>query len=168
MLRHMIAGLAVSLISLPALADEPVTIAEIGFGEDLIEKTDEYGERELERLAEEFREDLERALAGIELADGTVLEATILDADPNRPTMRQLSRNPGLSYIHSFSRGGAEVAASLVSAEGDVLESYEYSWSTPRIQDARHKSTWTDAQRTFRSFAHRIADDLQEREDAGS
>ncbi|MBR9824705.1 MAG: hypothetical protein GYB36_02745 [Alphaproteobacteria bacterium] len=168
MLRHMIAGLAVSLFAFPALADEPVTIAEIRFGEDLLDKADEYGPRELDRLAQSLHEDLSNALSEIILADGTVLSARILDATPNRPTFEQLTDRPGLSYTRSYGRGGARLEAELISAQGEVIETYSYSWRTPRLEDARATSTWTDAERTFRRFAHRIANDLEAYEHTGS
>lgn len=168
MMRTMTAVLAGSLMmSGAALADEPITIAPISFGEELMEKADEYGEREFGRLARYMERQLDNRLEGLELADGTVLQVTIVDADPNRPTMEQMRDTPGLSMT-SISLGGAELEAVLVSADGEVLERFEYARRSHHIRDVIGASTWSDARRTMQGFARHIGEAVAERSGTGS
>jgi len=99
MRRTMTALLAIGALAVPALAQDPVSISPIGFGPELTEKADEYGQRELDYLANEMREDLERELSGMLGENGLRLEVTILDATPNRPTMEQMAAR-GLHHAH--------------------------------------------------------------------
>ena len=168
MKRTMTAVLAASLMmSGAAFADEPVTIAPISFGEELMEKADEYGERELTRLARYMERQLDNRLDGLEMADGTLLEVTIVDADPNRPTMEQMRDTPGLS-MRSISLGGAELEAVLVGADGEILERFEYSRRSHNINDVIGASTWSDARRTMQGFARQIGEAVTERSATGS
>jgi hypothetical protein len=112
----MTALLAIGALAVPALAQDPVSISPIGFGPELTEKADEYGQRELDYLASEMREDLERELSGMLGENGLRLEVTILDATPNRPTMEQMAAR-GL-HQSSISIGGASLEARLLDASG--------------------------------------------------
>ena len=60
MRRTITALLAFGALTAPALAADTVSIAPIQFGPELTEKAEEYGQRELDYLAEQLREDLER------------------------------------------------------------------------------------------------------------
>jgi len=100
--------------------------------------------------------------------DGTVLQARIMDATPNRPTREQIRDTPGLSYQHSFSMGGAEVEADLVSANGEIIDQFEYSWRTRQLRDAQYRRTWSDARRTFSRFATQVREEVQEHARTGS
>ena len=158
---------ALSLGTGAALAAEPVSIAPISIGEDLAAKADDIGEREFARLTAILRGDLERELAGHLGENGDVLRVTILDADPNHPTMQQMANLPGLS-LESFSVGGASVEAELVSASGEKLETYSYAWRSFSINDVVGYSTWTDARRAFRRFASDVGDSISARDGSGS
>ena len=50
----------------------------------------------------------------------TVLNVTLVNAIPNRPTFSQLAKEPNLSY-QSFATGGAEIHAELLSPDGKVI-----------------------------------------------
>ncbi|WP_300529216.1 hypothetical protein [Maricaulis sp.] len=167
MTRTILACLAAAAMSGAALADEPIDIAPIAFGDELLEKADEYGERELERLAGYLTQDLEQALRGIEMADGTRLEVTLLDAEPNRPTFQQLRDRVGLSS-QSISLGGADLEAVLVSADGSVIEDFEYSWSSSSLREVYGASTWYDARKAFDRFSRRVRGDVHDHLRAGS
>lgn len=181
-MRYLISALAAVLFSAPVFAQGistsyaatptgPVSIAEITIGETLAAKADEYGEREFDRLIRTLTADLERELREVSLlADGIgegLLHVVIEDATPNRPTFAQQGGTSGLSF-QSFGRGGAHVTAELRSAEGAVMATYEYSWTTPSIQDARFASVWTDTYRTFDRFASRMASSLSDAVNSGS
>lgn len=168
MLRGLTALVSLAALTGAAYAGDPVAIAPIQFGDELIEKAeDEYGVRELDRLARYLQEDLERELRGHLGQGGHVLHVTILDADPNRPTPGQMAGRPGLHHS-SIGIGGAELEARLVDAEGNVLETYGYRWRSHSISDVIGYSIWTDARRTFDRFADQIGDSLDAREQTGS
>tara|TARA_R110002073_G_scaffold335895_1_gene529418 strand:- start:1828 stop:2361 length:534 start_codon:yes stop_codon:yes gene_type:complete len=154
------AAAAFSLTAGAALAAEPVSIAPIQIGDALAAKADEIGEREFDRLSEILRGDLERELAGHLGENGAVLHVTILDADPNRPTMAEMAATPGLS-MESFSIGGASLAAELVTSSGATLQSYSYAWHSHSINNAAYAGTWSDARRTFDRFAAEIGASLE-------
>lgn len=143
-----------------------MSIAPIRFGPELTEKAEEYGERELEYLAGEMREDLERELAGLLGENGLRLEVTILDATPNRPTMQQMA-DRGLD-MSSISIGGASLEARLLDTEGNELESFSYSWRSHNIRDVVGYTRWTDARRAMDRFANDIGESLAERAASGS
>ena len=166
MRRTMTALLAIGALAVPALAQDPVSISPIGFGPELTEKADEYGQRELDYLANEMREDLERELSGMLGENGLRLEVTILDATPNRPTMEQMAAR---SLHHSsISFGGASLEARLLDASGAELETFSYSWRSHNIQDVVGYSRWTDARRAMDRFASDIGESLSERNGSGS
>lgn len=156
------AATALSLTAGAALAAEPVSIAPIQIGEALADRADEIGEREFDRLRDILRGALERELAGHLGENGSTLYVTILDAEPNRPTMEQMRDTPGLS-LDSISIGGASVEAELVSASGEKLESYSYAWHSHSVVDVIGASTWTDARRAFRRFADDVGEGIAER-----
>ena len=166
MKRTMTALLAFGALAAPALAADPVSIAPIQFGSELTEKAEEYGQRELDYLAEEMRSDLERELAGLLGENGMRLDVTILDASPNRPTMEQMAAR---SLHHSsISIGGASLEARLLDASGAELETFSYSWRSHNIQDVVGYSRWTDARRAMDRFASDIGESLSERNGSGS
>ncbi len=154
---------ALSLSASAALAAEPVMIAPIQIGPELADKADDLGEREFDQLRQILRSDLERELAGHLGENGATLYVTILDATPNRPTLEQMSARPELS-MRSISIGGATVEAELVSAAGEKLEYYNYSWRSYNIVDVVGFSTWTDARRTFNHFARDVGEGIAERD----
>ena len=157
-----------------AVPPQAVAIGEIGIGEALAARTDEYGAREVEQLRDVLRRDLERELRRVgRLAErdvaGAVLEVVIEDAMPNRPTPQQQTvgarpRDPrggaaGPMDPRSVFIGGAQVSATLVDAEGATLGRFAYAWQTsPDITRSGYAVTWTDAHRTFSRFAKRLAD----------
>jgi len=166
MMRTITSLISLAALAAPAFAADPVQIAPITFGEELIEKSADYGERELERLAGFLRDDLERELADHLGENGSTLHVTILDADPNRPTMMQSSRRN--LHMSSVGIGGAELEAELINTDGEVLETFSYSWRSHDIRFVYGYGTWTDAKRTFDRFARTIGDSLDESNDTGS
>jgi len=181
-MRYLISALAAVLFSASVFAQGlnanysanpigPVSLGDITIGETLEAKGDEYGAREFERLIRTLSADLERELREVSLLAtseaGTILHITIEDATPNRPTFAQQGGTSGLSF-QSYGRGGAHVMAELHDANGNVVATYEYRWTTPSIQDARYASVWTDTNRTFDRFASRVAASLSDAVNSGS
>jgi hypothetical protein len=114
-----------------------------------------YGVRDVERLANELQRDVERELARTGgLDEGARVELTLVDAKPNRPTFKQLSATPGLSF-QSFGVGGATIEGRIVAANGAVTP-VGYSWYESDIRQAAHHGTWTDAEWAIDRFASRL------------
>ena len=83
----------------------------------------------------------------------------VINAEPNRPTMQQLTDQPGLDPIRSISLGGAELRAVLRSSDGVVLEEVEhrrFNYTLDELNGAA--STWSEARRAIRRFAEKVAD----------
>lgn len=129
----------------------------VDIGPDLAGKTDVVSDRDLDFLKTELRESLERELArgGALAADGGVLTVVIEDATPNRPTMRQLTRTPGLSF-DSRGIGGATLSGTLVAPDG-ASTPFSYQWYESDIRNTVAASTWNDAETTFDRFARKLA-----------
>jgi hypothetical protein len=125
----------------------------VTIGPELQAKASEkYGVREVERLADSLRRDVERALAK---RGGGRAELVLVDAKPNRPTFKQMSDKPGLSF-QSFGIGGATIEGRIVTADGRETP-FTYRWYESDIRNVMPTSTWGDAERAFDRAARRIA-----------
>lgn len=159
-----LAGLAAILaLSTSALA-APVALAPVSYSPEFQAALDEdLGVREGEHLGAALTEAVRAALAerGASMGQGGfTIELTIVDADPNRPTMEQLADQPGLDAIRSISLGGAELHAVLRSADGLVVSEVSHRRYNHSIDEAAMFSptTWSEARRAIRRFADRVAD----------
>ena len=173
MLPRSIPVLLIAALSLlvPSAFAQGAALERVVIGEALQEKEDEYGARDLRRLREDLREAVSEALARDGLLAGNdagdlVITLTLEDAWPNRPTFAQMSDQPGLSY-RSVSRGGARLSAVIETADGRQVGGADYEWRTFDIADSAHRSTWTDAKRTFERFAGRLAEEVESARTAG-
>lgn len=135
----------------------PVADINVAIGPDLQEKADQYGQRDLDYLAAELRESVQKALArgGGPSADGATIDLVLEDAMPNRPTFRQMANKPGLSY-ESYGIGGARISGVLTTADGRQVP-LGFGWYESDIRWSQSAGTWTDAQNTFDRFARRLA-----------
>ena len=108
------------------------------------------------RVERRFTQQLEKR--GITVSDNaaTTLRITLTDAKPNRPTFKQLSKSPNLSF-QSFGTGGAELEGELLTASGESAGSMSYNWYETDIRDARFGGTWHDANYSIDRFARRAA-----------
>ena len=98
---------------------------------------------------------------GATLSEGApvTVEISIVDADPNRPTMQQLADTPGLDAFRSISIGGAELHAVLRGADGQVLSEVTHRRYNHSLDDViPPATTWTEARRAIRQFANKVAD----------
>jgi hypothetical protein len=88
-----------------------------------------------------------------------VIDVTIVDAKPNRPTIEQLASRPGLDFGRSISIGGADLRAVLRTPDGQVVREVSYSRFDPGLtQLTGAETTWSSAQRSIRRFADKVAD----------
>lgn len=146
---------AALLASATAALAAPASVT-VAIGPELQEKAEKtYGVREVNRLADELRADVERALARSGAHDGARIELTLVDAKPNRPTMKQMGDMPGLS-MQSFGVGGASIEGQVISANG-VATPVSYRWYETDIRQAYGDWVWSDAEQTFQRFARRLS-----------
>lgn len=128
---------------------------EVTVGPDLQERAVKtYGVKEVERLADMLRADVERSLARAGAYDGARIELVLVDAVPNRPTFKQLTDVPGLSFS-SFGVGGATIEGRAIAPDGTAT-ALNYRWYESDIRWARASWTWHDADRAFNRFADRL------------
>lgn len=155
-------GFAAAFVSTAVAA--PVTIAPVSLSAEYQTKVEEeIGARDSEELRAFITRTVSRALSqrGAELgAEAPVtVEITIVDADPNRPTLMELHQTPGLSMYWSVSTGGAELSATLRGADGRVLGEVNHRYFSNSLADLLGEpDTWTDARRATYRFARKVAD----------
>ncbi|MFO1012780.1 MAG: hypothetical protein U1E50_03365 [Caulobacteraceae bacterium] len=156
----IVAGAVIAASAATAAFATPIPISRVSvtIGEELQEKAGKYGERDVNDLAERLRGSVERELGrnGALAEDGARLELVITDARPNRPTFREMARNPSLSF-ESVSLGGAEIRGELVAADG-TRTPVSYRWYENDLAESYYGWTWSDAYQSFDQFARRVAD----------
>ncbi len=151
-----IALVAAALLSSATAALAAPASVTVTVGPKLQKKAVEtYGVRDVDRLAAELRKDVERELARTGAYDGARIELVLADAQPNRPTFKQLSDKPGLSY-ESFGIGGARIEGQAIAPGGGVTP-LKYSYYETDIRQSWGHSTWSDAEWTMNRFAYRLA-----------
>lgn len=124
------------------------------------ELEEDLGTREGEYLSANVTRAIEQALARRNVAPAPIrIEVVIEDAQPNRFTIHQLRTRPGVDSMRSVSVGGAELRAVLRDSNGAVLAEVEHRRYTNSLRDLfMEPLTWTDANRTIRQFAEKVAD----------
>lgn len=149
----ILATVAALGLAAPAFAAEPdVTVT---YGPGMEKKIEEYGARDVDRLAEDLRASVLKVAARSPALDGARISLVLEDVIPNRPTMQQMSDKPGLSY-ESFGIGGASITGMVTTANGDSRP-VSYRWYESDIRWAWPASTWRDAEQTFDRFARSLA-----------
>jgi hypothetical protein len=145
------AALASATAALAAPASVSVTVAP-----ELQKKFDKtYGQREAAFLTAELRDSVEKSLAKKAAYDDARIELTLVDVKPNRPTFKQLSDTPGLSF-ESFSVGGAAIEGRVIAADGTETR-LDYKWFETDIRQSYANWVWSDAEWTFDRYARKLA-----------
>ncbi|WP_309087942.1 hypothetical protein [Phenylobacterium sp.] len=154
-MRTLALAAAALLASASTALAAPAAVS-VAIGPELQEKAEKtYGVRDVTRLADDLRQDVERALAKSGAHQDARIELVLTDAKPNRPTFKQLSDTPGLS-MQSFGVGGAAIEGRIVAADGAVTP-VTYRWYETDIRQAWGDWVWSDAQVSFDRFARRLA-----------
>lgn len=153
-MRTLVIATAALLASAGAAAAAPASVS-VAIGPELQAKAARtLGVREVNDLAKDLRNTVQRQLNRTSAYDGARIELELTDAQPNRPTFKQLGDSPGLSY-ESFGLGGARIEGSAIAPDGHVTPlSYKYYESD--IRWARRGGTWADAEWTFDRFAQKL------------
>ena len=157
-----LAAFAFAQIATTAAA-APVSLAPVAVSSELqTSLDDELGAREGELLRSTVARLVAAALSrhGATVSDGAplVVEITIVDADPNRPTMAQMRDKPGLDFMRSISIGGAELRGTLRRDGLTISEINHRRYTQSLIELTGGEATWTDARRAIRQFAEKVAD----------
>lgn len=167
---------------LAAAPQGPVRVNEVRLGDELAAHVNDIGQRDLDRLLDELRGDVESELAergrlaAPDDAGAAILDLVLIEAHPNRPTFEQLGgggdwnwdRRGGLPNVGtslslaSFGIGSVKVEAHLSAADGADLGAVSYRFEETDISQAQFAATWTDAHRGIDMFADRLADTLAE------
>ncbi len=156
----LLSGVLLLAAAAPAAAGrarpQPSAVVSVTLSDKMREKAvSTYGLAEIETLAEALEVEVARELSRTGVMIGGRVELVLEDARPNRPTRKEMSDRPGLSF-RSFSVGGASITGRTVSFDGRVTP-VRYDWYATDITDARHGAVWADAERTFDSFARRLS-----------
>lgn len=141
----------------PAFAAPKVATVRVSIGLELAKKTQIMDAHEFDYLSRELKRSVETRLDRSNALDpeGGELNLVIEDARPNRPTWREMSAKPGLSY-QSFGVGGARISGEYRSAAG-ARTPVAYGWYETDIRWAQYGSTWSDADQAFDRLAARLA-----------
>jgi hypothetical protein len=153
-------GLALSLlISGASLAQTPSVSAPdvtVHVGPALAAKVRKLGETDVNEMVKDLADTIRGDLQGHHRANAPIRADLVLeDATPNRPTIQQLSDNPGLS-IESIALGGAAISGVVTFADGHT-EPLSYSFREVSLRDDLGAGPWTDAERTFEFLGDDLA-----------
>jgi len=154
-IRHLLAGAAILAFAAPAWAQSTPVSFSPEFQTSLEE---DFGVREGDVLRTAVTEAIARELTqrGVS-STGLSIDVTIVDAEPNRPTMQQLFDEPSLD-ASSISIGGAELHAVLRNASGQTTEVTHRRYNHSLADLNGPATTWTEARRAIRQFAVKVAD----------
>ena len=154
-IRYLLAGAAALAFAAPAWAQSTPVSFSPEFQTSLEE---DYGVREGEVLRAAVSDAISRELSrrGVS-ADAANIEVTIVDAEPNRPTMQQMFDRPSLD-MSSISIGGAELRATIRGANGATTEVTHSRYNHSLSDIVGPAMTWTEARRAIRQFAVKVAD----------
>lgn len=161
----MLFGAAALMLSHVAVAQaEPIRIDPVSYSPEFqTALSEDFGEREgvylRNAVTRAVSAELTRHGASIDANAAVAIETTIVDADPNRPTFKQLTDRPGLDPMRSISLGGAELRAVLRGADGQVLDEVTHRRYDFTISDLiGATTTWSSAHQAIRQFARKVAD----------
>jgi len=155
-MRALLVSVAALTLAGAAEAAPAAPTVEVTLSPELRQKAEEeYGLRDVERLAADLRRQTEREIERTGVLAGGKLELTLVDVKPNRPTFKQLGDTPGLSMT-SFGVGGAEIEGRAISVEGDVTP-VRYRWYESDIRQSARTTTWSDAQYAIGRFAVQLS-----------
>ncbi|MEZ5958877.1 MAG: hypothetical protein R3C30_00425 [Hyphomonadaceae bacterium] len=154
-IRYRLAAAAVLALATPAAAQSTPVSFSPEFQTALEE---DYGVREGEVLRTAVTDAIARELSRRGVSNnGVSIEVTIIDAEPNRPTMQQLFDRPSLDF-QSVSIGGAELRAVVRGANGATTEVTHRRYNHSLADLSGAATTWTEARRSIRQFAVKVAD----------
>jgi hypothetical protein len=163
-MRLIPAVAVIAVLAFASTAAAQVALAPVSFSPEFQDSlNDDLGVREGDELRETVVNAVGRALArkGATVSGNAsvTIEISIIDADPNRPTMEQIRAEPGLDFGRSYSIGGAELRAVLRGSDGSVLTEVTHRRYNHSIDELLGPpATWSEARRAINQFATKVAD----------
>ncbi|MFI4964803.1 MAG: hypothetical protein ACHP9T_05485 [Caulobacterales bacterium] len=151
-MRTIAAAAAVLLASATAALAAPASVTVSVSPELQAKAVKTLGVREVDDLAAQLQTRVAKQLARRGAYDGARVELVLADAQPNRPTFKQMGDRPGLSY-QSFGVGGAKIEGRAIGPGGAVTPIH-YKYYETDIRQSRHGGTWSDAEDAFQRFAY--------------
>jgi len=132
--------------------------------------SDVLSQTEIDRQGEELRERFEKRIGDkLEIASGRgagvlVVDATLTELVPSRPTLQGLTQEPQLSLAGSVGVGGASVRIDIVDGDtGEVLAQLEDRNFGIALNDGRPRvGIWADAQFAYRRWSRSLANYLED------
>ena len=154
-MRLIALSAAALLLSTTAAFAAPASVS-VTLAPELQKKFDKtYGQREADLLTADLRNSVEKSLAKTSAYDGAKIELTLVDVKPNRPTFKEMSDKPGLSF-QSFGVGGASIEGRVTAADGTESR-VDYKWFETDIHQTWANWIWSDAEWTFDRYATKLA-----------
>ncbi len=142
-----------SLAQTSAVATPEVTVH---VGPALAAKVGRLGDTDVNEIVKDLADTVRGDLQARRRANAPVRADLVLeDATPNRPTIQQLTDNPGLS-VNSIALGGAAISGVATFADGHT-EPLSYSFRQISLQDDLGVGPWTDAERAFEYLGDDLA-----------
>jgi hypothetical protein len=128
----------------------------VHIGPALAAKVRKLGETDVKEIAKTLADTVRGDLQGRDHTNAPIRAELVLeDATPNRPTIQQLSDNPGLS-MRSIALGGAAISGLVTFADGHT-EPLSFSFRENSLRDDIGVGPWTDAERTFEFLGDDLA-----------
>ena len=153
-MRTLVLAAAALLVTATGALAAPASVT-VTVGPELQLKGEKIlGMRDVNDLAKSLQSDVEKRLTKTGAYSGSRIELILVDAQPNRPTFKQLSDTPGLS-MRSIGIGGARIEGRAVAADGAVTP-LSYDYYSPDIVWVQGSTTWSDAELTFMRFASEL------------
>ena len=178
-----------TLTAIPANTDIRIDVA---LGEDLAYRADNFpkkskicspsksgfvcggflGQKDLDNLTKNMKKKVSKSFAKRDLAisddAALILKIKLLDAQNNRPTIGQQSRETSLSF-RSFSLGGAKIEAELFTKDGTSLGTVKYAYYDNDFDEfTQNTGTWTDARIAISRFSNKLAREFAKHSHGGT
>jgi hypothetical protein len=133
-----------------------VSAIHVTIGPKLAAKARIYGQNDLVSLQNELEDDVQSALetAGLTGPGGASLELTLVDAQADRPTFKQMSDHPGLSAL-SRAIGGATIEGALTYPDGHSERLAYRGYNDDLLQEVAGPP-WSDTEDAFQAFTRAL------------
>lgn len=151
-----IAPVAAAMLMAGSAFAQPSSVV-VTISPDFQKEVVKLGQREVDQQVADLTRAVERTLTNRNALEGAVINLTITDLKPNRPTLQQASDKPGLDMMRSLSIGGAAIEGTVTLASGEVRP-VKYDYYSNNLQDAVGASTWWDANRAYDRLARNLAE----------
>ncbi len=134
--------------SLGATSMASAQVVTVELGTEVENKREEIRSEDIEFLVERLQARVEASLERVGAPETLVVTVTLEDVWKDRPTPRQLERQPSL-LSRGFERGGASITASFSDPEAGFSGEHSYEWRQTDLGTPRNSPTWSSASSRF-------------------